>query len=269
LPVVKCGSWSNDEERTPDVVDLSQICHYRDGLYSLSKTHFIGQDTVDTLLVQVDQPIETLELVLLELALKILEVRDLRAKIGEAIGQVDCISTRRTWPDGLTRNRNVVGRVLNFISLDLLSNEMRVQFGLRDQEVQLSLLSVCFALGFSTFGVLQLLLLSHLALVTFVSLIALPEGQHLTHGTLCASLYVFGALVGSKLPATCLFGCELCSLTHVALLDLERLQSGASDLRSADRNVLPSLAIYLVVSLFAGFNILHGRSFHTVARRAA
>ncbi len=51
---------------------FSQVGHERDGLHGLTETHLIGKDTVDTLLVQVGKPVETLELVLFELTCGIL-----------------------------------------------------------------------------------------------------------------------------------------------------------------------------------------------------
>ncbi|TFA99797.1 hypothetical protein CCMA1212_008205 [Trichoderma ghanense] len=77
LPVVQRGSGRHDQERTPDVVLLGQVGHDGDGLDSLAETHFVRQDAVDALLVEVDEPVEALELVLLELGIDELGLLDL------------------------------------------------------------------------------------------------------------------------------------------------------------------------------------------------
>ena len=49
---------------------LSQVSHNRNGLDGFTETHLICQDTVDTLLIQVDKPVKTLKLVLFELGIQ-------------------------------------------------------------------------------------------------------------------------------------------------------------------------------------------------------
>ena len=46
--------------------NLSKMCQQRDGLQSLAQTHFISQNTIDALLVQVDEPVHAFELIRLE-----------------------------------------------------------------------------------------------------------------------------------------------------------------------------------------------------------
>lgn len=75
-PVVQRRSGRDDEERSPDVVDLGEVGHERDRLDRLAQTHLVCEDAVDALLVEVGEPVETLELVLLERAGEHLWLRD-------------------------------------------------------------------------------------------------------------------------------------------------------------------------------------------------
>ena len=64
---MQSGRRSNDQERSPNVVVFSKVSHNRNGLDCLSETHFVGKNSVDTLLIQIDQPVQTLQLVFLQL----------------------------------------------------------------------------------------------------------------------------------------------------------------------------------------------------------
>ena len=79
---------------------------------------------------------------------------------------------------------------------------MRVEFSLRDEEIQLPLLSVCFPISLSLLRVLQLLTLSVLSGLALIAFVPLPECKHLTHTTLGPSLCVLLILVGAHLPST-------------------------------------------------------------------
>jgi len=83
LPVVKCRSRSNNKEGAPDIVRFRKVRHDRDGLDCFPKTHFVCENTVDTLLVKIHQPIETLELIFFQLTIQHLRLRDL-LNIGHA-----------------------------------------------------------------------------------------------------------------------------------------------------------------------------------------
>ena len=49
---------------------LAEERQERDGLNGLAKTHFVGENTIDTSLVQTDHPVEAVELVITELLLR-------------------------------------------------------------------------------------------------------------------------------------------------------------------------------------------------------
>ena len=66
LPIVQRTGGSDDQEWAPDVVLFGEVGHNRDRLHRLAETHLICQDTVDALLIQVDQPVESFDLILLE-----------------------------------------------------------------------------------------------------------------------------------------------------------------------------------------------------------
>lgn len=71
---------------------------------------------------------------------------------------------------------NIIQRRL---TLDFASNEMGVQLGLGDQEVELSSLPLGLSLFLLPFRLLQRLLLRSLPVLTFVLLVSLPEHEHL------------------------------------------------------------------------------------------
>lgn len=52
----------NDEEGPVDALMLHEVCDERDGLDGLSQTHLIGEDTVQVVVVQGHQPLQTLDL---------------------------------------------------------------------------------------------------------------------------------------------------------------------------------------------------------------
>lgn len=105
LPIVERRGGSDDEERSPDVVHLGEVGHQRDRLNRLSESlgrnctsvrycnawrtgkgtyHLIGEDSVDALLVEVREPVETLELVLLERARQELGLLDIDVAVHES-----------------------------------------------------------------------------------------------------------------------------------------------------------------------------------------
>ena len=68
LPVGERGQRHDDEERAAQVLRLDQVRDQRDRLDGLAQTHFVGQDAVELVVVQRDEPSQPCHLVLLELA---------------------------------------------------------------------------------------------------------------------------------------------------------------------------------------------------------
>lgn len=60
LPVVEGGSWRDDEEWPPDAVYLREVSEKGDGLYGLPEAHLVSEDAINTLTVQVSQPVHAL-----------------------------------------------------------------------------------------------------------------------------------------------------------------------------------------------------------------
>ena len=60
--------WDNNEEWSPNIFLLSQVSQQSNCLNSLSKTHLICQDTINTLVVEIIKPLESFELVCLKVS---------------------------------------------------------------------------------------------------------------------------------------------------------------------------------------------------------
>lgn len=56
LPIMKCGWGSNHKKGSPNILMMTDEGQQRYGLDGLSESHFISQNTVNTLLVQIIQP---------------------------------------------------------------------------------------------------------------------------------------------------------------------------------------------------------------------
>ena len=67
-PVRKRRLGRDDQVRAGDLARLLEVTQERDGLQRLAKPHLIRKDPVDPLLVQLDQPVQALELVRAHLA---------------------------------------------------------------------------------------------------------------------------------------------------------------------------------------------------------
>ena len=97
LPVVQCRGRCNDQEGTPDIVHLRQICHERDTLHRLSQTHLVGQDAIDALLIQICKPRKTLELIRLQRARKHLGLLHLGDAHGCRVHKVQIVGGKWLW----------------------------------------------------------------------------------------------------------------------------------------------------------------------------
>ncbi|KAH6603254.1 hypothetical protein Trco_008029 [Trichoderma cornu-damae] len=295
LPVVQRGGGRHHQERPPDVVLLGQVGHDGDGLDRLAEAHFVRQDAVDALLVEVDEPVEALELVLLELGVDelglldldvaeargvlevhlallvhvqalVVEIASLLLGLGDGVlgvghggrlqgGLVLVVEVEALEPvlGDLVRVRRdvrVVGAALHLVRLDLLADEVRVELGLGDEEVELPLLAGGFAVGLLLPGILNLLLLGGLAQVALLPLVAFPEAHHVAHDALRAGLKILGALVRPQLPALGLLGGQDGRLLEVGAPgcvgvdgELERF----ADVLAG--HVAPNLVVNLVVAL--------------------
>lgn len=60
---MKGNNGSNNEEGAPTVFNLSEVRKKGNSLDSFSQTHFICQDSVDSLIVEVVKPLQTLKLI--------------------------------------------------------------------------------------------------------------------------------------------------------------------------------------------------------------
>mmetsp|Transcript_13968 Transcript_13968/g.34953 ORF Transcript_13968/g.34953 Transcript_13968/m.34953 type:complete len:377 (+) Transcript_13968:1858-2988(+) len=67
-PVAESGLGYDDEVWSRNSAVLVQVSEQGDGLQCLSETHLVGEDSVDAVVVQVNHPVESLELVLAHLA---------------------------------------------------------------------------------------------------------------------------------------------------------------------------------------------------------
>jgi hypothetical protein len=69
-PVVQRGLGHDHHVGARDAAELAQVGQQRDGLQRLAQPHLVGQDAVDPVVVQVDEPVEALQLVLAHLAVR-------------------------------------------------------------------------------------------------------------------------------------------------------------------------------------------------------
>ena len=87
------------------------MSHERHALYSLSQAHLIGQDPVDALVVEIGQPVHSLQLVLLQSAVEHLGLRQLLVGLQHGRGQaervVDCMGYKNTESHGSRSGRNL------------------------------------------------------------------------------------------------------------------------------------------------------------------
>mmetsp|Transcript_24612 Transcript_24612/g.37924 ORF Transcript_24612/g.37924 Transcript_24612/m.37924 type:complete len:236 (-) Transcript_24612:115-822(-) len=103
--------------RTSDTPTFSQICQERYGLQRFTQSHFIGQNPVDAVIVQLNHPIESLQLVAVHFTV--------RGKIGGLLVQTDSSPFR-------------LGRL----------QQLRILFGFRHAStVRFFILSLLFATG--------------------------------------------------------------------------------------------------------------------------
>mmetsp|Transcript_2519 Transcript_2519/g.4692 ORF Transcript_2519/g.4692 Transcript_2519/m.4692 type:complete len:324 (+) Transcript_2519:2313-3284(+) len=66
LPVVQRGRRAHHKEGSADVLLFGEVSQKHQRLHRLSETHLVREDAVQTLLVQVHQPLQALELVVFE-----------------------------------------------------------------------------------------------------------------------------------------------------------------------------------------------------------
>lgn len=69
LPVVESGLGDDDQVRTGDADDVAQVAEEGNGLQRLAETHFISQNTRNTVLMERNQPVKTSNLVIAHEAL--------------------------------------------------------------------------------------------------------------------------------------------------------------------------------------------------------
>lgn len=77
--------------RAQNLTHLSQMCHESDALYCLAKSHLISKNTIDTLVIQVGQPVHALQLVGLQLPTKYGRLRDLLVRLEHGCGQTEVL----------------------------------------------------------------------------------------------------------------------------------------------------------------------------------
>lgn len=70
LPVMKSCHRNDNQKRSPNIFLFCQMSQQSNGLNGLTKTHFISKDTIDTLIIQVVQPLKTLQLICFQISLK-------------------------------------------------------------------------------------------------------------------------------------------------------------------------------------------------------